>query len=58
MEFLAARCRVAVAASKLSSTDVAATNVLSGFESSSTSGAGIFSPLIFLSNILIICYLE
>jgi hypothetical protein len=34
MEFLVARCRVAVAASKLSSTDVAAINVLSGSESS------------------------
>ncbi|KAH9559623.1 hypothetical protein CY35_06G069000 [Sphagnum magellanicum] len=30
MEFLAARCRVAVAASKLSSTDVATINVLLG----------------------------
>ncbi|CAM6030079.1 unnamed protein product [Sphagnum balticum] len=30
MEFLAARCRVAVAASKLYSTGVAASNVLSG----------------------------
>lgn len=35
MEFLAARCRVAVAAAKISSTDVAASNVLSGSESSS-----------------------
>jgi hypothetical protein len=44
MEFLAARCRVAVAASKLSSTDVAAINVLSGSDLPPNFCSGIFFP--------------
>jgi hypothetical protein len=56
MEFLVARCRVAVAASKLSSTDVAAITVLSGSESSYLIFVlEFFFPLIFLSKILINC---
>lgn len=54
MESLAARWRVAVAASKLSSTDVAAITVLSGSESSYLIFVlEFFFPLIFLSKILI-----